>query len=223
MAFRIAVVMALVACVPWLMFMGAGPLTTDIVLSNPTHLLPLGGDGWIDFAATWQQARCGRRILLLEDSGGNLVRLGIVPPRHELERKLLVDKGVPAGAIEVVRRDGDPEWADDLHSWIGDHPSARVLVVASEFRTRLVALELRRARRHDELPRRSTTGVHGLSDRRFGRNDWWRSRAGASTFASAWLDLIHAILMGPPRPDDYPPWDAVAYERELVLRTGNER
>ena len=193
------------------------PLVYEKNAPGAQYLLLLGGPDRLTFAARWAREDPRRTILLRADRWGNLVRYGIVPPSDIVAAKKLEELGIPRGRIEVIPTDPDGDWADDLELWRRDRGDVPVLVVVDRFRSAEAAMQWRRyyanaGRGDPDLP----GGIWPLVEPSWEGGRWRRSRRGWAAVAGAWLDLIHAWLVGPPQPGDIPAWDAMEYTRQLA-------
>ena len=201
------------------------PLVCESPAPGARYLLVLSGPQRMTFAARWAREDPRRTILLRADRWGNLVRYGIVPPADAVAAKKLQELGIPRGRIEIIPADPDGEWADDLELWRRDQDGAQVLVAVDRFHSAEAAMQWRRFcsdadRANPDLP----GGIQPLIEPSWEGGRWRRSRRGWVAVAGAWLDLIHAWLVGPPQPGDIPQWDAMEYTRQLadqVARQGS--
>ncbi len=190
-------------------------LVVDQPCEAPSHVLLIGGDSAHDRAAELLRDDPRRRVLLIPWRPGRLTRVGLLPPAHQIARRALLERDVPAEAIHVLQGQARSQWqaARLLDDYLAAHPRAEVVVLCDRFASRRHRLVLDRVLDPRRAQRMS---VRGLRDRRYDETDWWRVRRGAKEFLTAGIVLTHAWLAGetPPAPE----WDPDEYERELVSR-----
>jgi len=191
----------------------AQTLIIDEAGEEDDNLAILGCDTCYYVAAEAFNRGLFRRVLVFEDSGRNLVKLGIIEPRHASARRQLTRHGVPGEAIVVVDVKGNTAWhaVDSLGNWMKQDQTARVQVLTSQFGSRCLRDMFDRAL--DE-PLAERVHVVGLPDRRFDETNWWRSRVGVKTVMNSLLALGRVRCIGRPT-SDLEHWDPIEYENQL--------
>jgi len=166
-----------------------------------------------DRAAAFVHEGNGRRILLVEPKPGRLVEAGILPPFEAQELAELAARRVPQGAVTVLGGKARDLWEEArlLDPWLRGNPDARVVLLASRFRSRCERYVLRAVLGPEEASR---IAVAAVADRRYDESNWWKSRTGAKEFFAAWVAWAYAWGQGGEHPKP-PLWDPDDYERQL--------
>jgi uncharacterized SAM-binding protein YcdF (DUF218 family) len=176
------------------------------------------GENPYDRAAAFYGEDNSRRILIFEPRPGRLVEIGILPSFETLTRSQLENRRVPREAVTVLGgpvRDGWDE-ARRLGPWLQQHSGARVVLLSSRFHSRCGHYLLKSVLGAEDATR---VAVVAFPDLRYDETNWWKSRAGAKEFFSAWVGLLYAWWQGEARPEP-PVWDPDDYERELQRGVG---
>lgn len=168
-----------------------------IWLRSDTGVAP-AGDGALDAAAALWRANPKAKILLTQSISSRLVELGVLPSYPETVRRELEPRGVPPEAIRLVEAaEGGPALEvravlDYLASRMPPENSkneVHVVVFGEQFAASAMQCEIDRALAESTLP----VAIHrrGLRDRRFGAEDWWRSRSGVKACMYGYLGLFY--------------------------------
>ncbi len=116
---------------------------------------------------------------------------GLVPSDHELMRRVLLARGVPAAVIVLLpgEVDSTADEARSLKRYLAENPGRTVAVVTNNFHTR-------RARRifRSELDGAADLPFFAAPTDGFDANDWWRSEAGCTTYADEYLKLLGNVV-----------------------------
>jgi len=174
------------------------------------------GDHRFQTAADLYQEDPRRVILIGRSFPDRLVELGILPPREEVARSRLEERGVPAGAIEFFGEKCRDIWETGraFKGWMAAHPRSRILILCDRFRSRQTLLALEQVLDADEIAR---IGIRPLRGYRYDETNWWKVRSGVKGFVSAWLGLwcVWAFGEPPQRPEI---WTVDEYEAEIARR-----
>lgn len=160
-----------------------------------------------------------RRVILVARSFPNrLVELGILPPREEVARSRLEERGVPASAVAFFGESCRDGWetARALGTWMQTHPNARILVVCERFRSRQLHMTLGQVLSPDEVAR---IDIRTLPNYLYDETNWWKVRPGLKGFVGAWLGWWCVWAFGEP-PERPPVWTADEYEAEIARSIG---
>ena len=115
-----------------------------------------------------------------------------VPPYHEINRRVLVNRGIAADAITILPSNAKTtrDEAAALAGFLKTHSDARVIVVTNDFHTRRSRWIFARS-----LGERAaqTTFFSAPSDD-FDWNYWWRSEAGFVTVGTEYLKFAAYIV-----------------------------
>ncbi|MBI4484037.1 MAG: hypothetical protein HY652_14255 [Acidobacteria bacterium] len=120
------------------------------------------------------------RVALERTRPSRLERLGLLPPPHEVWRKVLEAEGVPAEAIVTI---GSPvedrrKRERPLATFLRSRGKSRVIVVASAPWSRLSRNDLLRGLAGSSVEVR----MYPVRPREFDESTWWRSRHGLVTY-----------------------------------------
>jgi uncharacterized SAM-binding protein YcdF (DUF218 family) len=146
-------------------------------------------------AAALVRAGLAERVLVPQTQVGPEVADGIVPPTHEIIRRVLLLRGVPAERIVILHgatghTHGDAELLDD---YLDTQPELRVTVVTSHYHTRRTRWAFRRVlgERAGQVAFVSAPAEHFTAD------DWWQVEAGFMAVTSEYLKLaFYAVRYG---------------------------
>lgn len=145
-------------------------------------------------AASLISAGYAERILIptnvrtLETSGGDAV------PGHEALRKILVARGVPVEAVEILDAETDSTFGDAsaLAAALEKHPGKRVTLVTNDFHTRRTRWVF-----HNVLDNKIGPGqvrILGVPAEHYGADDWWRTKEGFEAYAFEYIKLAAYYL-----------------------------
>ena len=150
-------------------------------------VLVLGGDSATRpfVAAALFKAGLARGVLVSRVKAAPEVDEGLMPPDHEVMRRVLRARGVPARAIVLLpgECDSTADEARALATFLADEPHAVVAVVTNAYHTRRARSIFRRA-----LAERSVEllFVAAPTDG-FDETNWWRFETGVRTYASEYV------------------------------------
>jgi len=136
-----------------------------------------GGEDTRPFAAAaLVKAGWARRALVAEVAPTPEVRDGIVPPYHEINRQVLLKRGVPAADVVILPGAAATTYdeAVALAAFLEDRPGARVLVVTNDYHTRRSRWVFARVLADRA---RQVSFVSAPTDE-FPMDRWWRSQMG---------------------------------------------
>jgi hypothetical protein len=213
----IAAVIVLAGFVAWhprLLSAVGGYLVLEQPCERPGYVLVLQGDHRYDRAAELSRGSTGCRIVLIDGYPQRVEEMGLLPTGATIGRRALIERGVPAEAIEVIHAPtatNDWQRMRAFGQWLDERPSAPVLVLCA-----------RSGGRHlrgiiDQILPASTAArvsVCCLSDRYFDESSWWRNKPGMKTFFASALQLVYDGVYGEPD-DKLRTWDPAEYEKSL--------
>jgi uncharacterized SAM-binding protein YcdF (DUF218 family) len=138
-------------------------------------------------AAALVKAGLAKRVLLATARNAPEVQDGVFPPEHEIARRVLVGRGVPAEAVVVLPGECDST-IDEAHAlgrFLDREPGVSVAVVTSGYHTRRARGLFRKV-----LGRRmaGVMFVAAPTDG-FDETNWWRYRAGVRTYLNEYVKL----------------------------------
>jgi uncharacterized SAM-binding protein YcdF (DUF218 family) len=180
---------------PWLLPLAGAHLD----VSTPPHavddVLVLGGgaDTRPFVAAALYKAGLARRVLLPTVRSSPESADGAVPAEHEIMRQVLLKRGVPSEAIELLPGEVSTtaEEARALRQYLDEHPGRRLAVVTNDYHTR-------RARwifRSEIGDRAADVAFFAASTDDFDAHDWWQSETGFKRYCDEYVKLL-AYLVG---------------------------
>jgi hypothetical protein len=161
-------------------------IATFMTIRDPLEradlILPLYHDGdTVPFAAAELYRRgYARQVAVWRTRPTRLEALGLLPPPHEIWRRVLEAEGVPPEAIVVIGSKivTEVEPAGDVAAFLRSREKARVIVVASAPLSRLSRHHLRRGLTGSPIELR----MYPVWPREFDERTWWRSRRGWITY-----------------------------------------
>ena len=169
---------------------GEAPRQADCVLVMP------GEETTRPFvAAALVKAGLAERVLIPENILSPEVADDIVPPTHEISRRILLRRGVAENRIEILPGTTSNTFADGqaLAEFIESSPDARVLVVTNGYHTRRTRWVLRRVL-GDRMQR--VTMVSAPYDN-FQPEQWWRMEEGFLAVVGEYLKMaIYTVRYG---------------------------
>ena len=121
------------------------------------------------------------RVILYRERPTRLVKLGFLPPTHQIWRRLLEAQGVPANAIATIGPpvDTDVELGQALAT---GHRPRRGIVVTSRPQSRVARNALRRGLDGAAVDLR----IHAVTPAEINPRAWWRSRTGWIAYFDAY-------------------------------------
>jgi len=194
---RLSVGLLLVAVVLALLWAGRAPLLRAAArwldVGGPPrradYIMVLNGDESTRpfAAAALAKAHWARRVLIAEVVPTPAVIEGICPAYHDINRQVLLKRGVPAARIVILpgRAATTYDEAKALAAFLQDRPHARVLVVTSDYHTRRSRWAFARALGEWAG---QVSFVSAPSDQ-FNMDRWWQDQWGLVAIASEYLKL----------------------------------
>jgi hypothetical protein len=168
--------------------------------------LVLGGDRCYREASRLYHEGTIRGILLIEFAPSRLTRIGILPSKEELARRLLAKLNVPDSAIDVVRGRAASEWDEARHlgDWLAEHPGNTLLVICPRFAGRE-----RRWLYSQVLGTDGTANLtwYPLRDRRYDETNWWHRKEGVLDVFNSYASFGYVRFNGE-QPSTWRQWDA---------------
>jgi uncharacterized SAM-binding protein YcdF (DUF218 family) len=152
-----------------------------------------GGSGTRPFvAAALFKAGLARRILVPRVKPAPEVRDGLAPADHEVMRRVLRARGVPAEAILLLGEECDStaDEARALGAFLAAEPPARVAVVTNGYHTRRARSIFRRALGESAA---ALVFVAAATDG-FDETNWWRFESGVRTYANEYVKLAVQLV-----------------------------
>jgi uncharacterized SAM-binding protein YcdF (DUF218 family) len=156
-----------------------------IVLGGGVHTRPF-------VAAALVKTGRAQRVLLATIKAPYRSAEGFGVPEHEITKKILLARGVPAE--QIVQLAGECNSTEDeanaLARFLDQEPGLRVAVVTSNFHTRRTRLLLARVlgQRMQQI-----TFVGAPTDS-FDAETWWQDEEGVVTYSTEYLKLLQAML-----------------------------
>jgi hypothetical protein len=163
-------------------------MTVRSPLERADFILPLyhDSDSVSASVADLYRQRLAPRVVLHRVEPDRLEKLGLVPPPHEVWRKLLEARGVPARAIETIGSgvENDVELGSAVAGLARGSGSRRIrgIVVASAPGSRLSRDALRQGLGESPVD----VWMHPVMPREIDERAWWRSRAGWVAYFDAY-------------------------------------
>jgi hypothetical protein len=150
----------------------------------------------------------------MEKRQPRIAQVGVVPTLGTAARDELIDRGVPAEAIQVVSTDALSNWRlivalDQFLSQVA--PGERATVVCPEIQTRYFRRIIRNAVGPSRIDR---IQLHGLKPPGFHAGNWWVNRTAIAKVAMAYLRLAFVSLQGEGA-FDTEGWSPESYEERL--------
>jgi uncharacterized SAM-binding protein YcdF (DUF218 family) len=180
---------------PWLLPLAGAYLDVSTPPRAVDDVMVLGGgpDTRPFVAAAVYKAGLANRILLPTVRPSSESADGLVPADHEIMRRVLLKRGVPAEAIVMLPGEvnSTAEEARSLQQYLEEHPGRRVAVVTNDYHTR-------RARwifRTEIGDRAADLPFFAAPTDDYDANDWWRSETGLKQYANEYVKLF-AYLVG---------------------------
>ena len=178
-----------------------------------TSLQSPEGDRCYDVAAKLWRENPSASVLVVEPPDNRIVEAGALPSFATISRRELSKRGVPREAVVTLPRQGIDDWttALALGNRLRDRPESAVVLLCDEFHSARL-----RAVIDESVGEKGASQVRimPLSDRRFNRDDWWKTRTGARTVGMEWLVLLQHWFSD--RESCPPPADADKYERCVI-------
>jgi uncharacterized SAM-binding protein YcdF (DUF218 family) len=179
----------LIAAGHWLAA-GERPRVTDFVM-----VLPGGAETRPFVAAALVRRGWAQRVLIPQTEELPAVDDGVMPPNHELIRRVLEVRGVANERIQVLPGRSNSTWTDAaaLREFLTVNPQATVAVVTNDYHVRRSQWVFRKVLGHaaDRL-----CFISAPTDS-FSPNDWWRYEAGLQAYLGEFGKfLIYLVLYG---------------------------
>lgn len=116
----------------------------------------------------------------------------ILPPEHDVTRRILTILGVPDDAVVLLRGDHASTFDEivSLRDFLRDHPEATVLVVTDALHTRRTAWSVRRVLGPDA----ERVGFISAAGDGFDPNRWWAYPEGFYFVLSEYLKLVFYLF-----------------------------
>ncbi len=161
---------------------GERPRAADYVM-----VLNGGEDSRPFAAAALVKAHWARRALVAETAPSPDVIDGIVPPYHEVNRRVLVNRGVPAADVAILPGAAATTYdeAVALAAFLQQHPHARVLVVTNDCHTRRSRWVFARVLGD----RAGQVSLVSAPSDEFPMDRWWQSQVGLLSIATEYPKL----------------------------------
>ncbi len=167
-----------------------GFLDTSESPGSADYILILGGDYEYRpaVAAALYKAGYSRHILLVTGRIGPGAAEEATLPGVEVNRNVLVARGVPRTAIEILdgEVDSTADEADALARFLESRPGCSVLIVTTDLHTRRAS---RTFRRHVGARAASLRFVAAPSHG-FDASDWWQSEDGLVAYLNEYTKLV---------------------------------
>jgi len=166
----------------WWLDVGKDPQPADcaLIMGGSQNTRP-----WV--AAALYRAGLVRRVLVTRIAPTAEVADRLVPPWQEITRGVLLHRGVPSEAIELIGHDCHNTFheAEALRGFLQTSPETRVLVVTSSFHTRRVRWTMRRVLGDQS----AQVVVVSAPEDGVSPHDWWQSRQGFQLVAAEYCKL----------------------------------
>jgi uncharacterized SAM-binding protein YcdF (DUF218 family) len=146
-------------------------------------------------AAALVNAGLAKHVLVTEVIATPLVADQIIPPYHEINRQVLLRRGVPADRISILPAQAATTFdeANALAAFLKDRPNASVLIVTNDCHTR---------RSRWAFARVLAGGIGRVSfvsapTDQFSMDRWWQNEEGFVTIVTEYLKLaFYAVRYG---------------------------
>lgn len=153
-------------------------------------------------------------ILIYREEPTRLVVVGAVAPYEQLALQKFVEYGVDPNSVTTLPAACLSDWdvARRLNTWLQEHPSKRVRVLADQFSSRRIQMLI--DRRVDASHRDQVT-IEGVPDTRYDETNWWTRRSGIKSFLFNVCRIQYVWWIGEDvkTPVD---WSADKYEAALL-------
>jgi uncharacterized SAM-binding protein YcdF (DUF218 family) len=140
--------------------------------------------------------KSGRARTVLVPTTGQLTQAtaSLVPPEHEIIRRVLVARGVPADSIVLLPGavSSTLDEARALREFLDEHPDSTVAVVTHPFHTRRARVLFGRVLG----PRLSQLHFVTAPAESYGANNWWQTENGTVAYLSEYVKLAYCLLGG---------------------------
>ncbi|MBS0205651.1 MAG: YdcF family protein [Planctomycetes bacterium] len=115
-----------------------------------------------------------------------------LPPEHQIQREVLLARGVPRESIQLLSGsvDSTRDEARILGAFLASRPDATIAVVTSDFHTRRTRMIFRK-----RLPG-SRDRLHFIATPTdgFGRENWWRFKDGVLWYTFEYIKLCRELF-----------------------------
>jgi uncharacterized SAM-binding protein YcdF (DUF218 family) len=151
-----------------------------------------GGENTRPFvAAALVKAGWARKILVADVAPSSTMLDGILPAYHEINRRVMIQRGVPEDDILILPGKGVSTFdeAESLSIFLKDRPSAKVLVVTDDFHTRRSRWAFARALGD----RAGQTSFISAKTEDFFMDAWWKDERGVAIILSEYLKMAYYV------------------------------
>jgi hypothetical protein len=190
------------------------PATVQFVWVVPEHDYRL--EHHFSVAIKWYHENPQLKFLCVEQHPINLVREGVITPRHVWIQEHLEGQGIPAESIEVVSGGARNllESGTLLCEWMADRADAELTVVCERFTSRAVRSRVNRAFGN----RKGRVYVYGAANPAYDDDNWWKHRGAVKNWMVGATKLLFGWTRGGSE-SPHKPWDVQQYERRLTELT----
>jgi hypothetical protein len=150
-------------------------------------VLILGGDRQFDLAADLYHPGA-TTVLIYRSRPDRMVRMGIMPPAHEIARRELLKRGISSQDLDELAGASLSRSTIGvaLGGWLAEHPERKVHVLCDRFTSRTWKVAFRR----DVDPSLARQiFIEPLPDRQFDETNWWRSKVGTMAVVNGYIRL----------------------------------
>ena len=132
------------------------------------------------------------KILLLNARRNDTDDLGITTPSTELTRQVLLNKGVPEGAVVVIG-EGVASTHDEcvaVRAWVETNHAKRIIIPTDPFHTRRVQWFFRKALKGTGAEIRT----EAVTPREYTATDWWQHEEGLIAFQNEVIKFAYYLV-----------------------------
>jgi uncharacterized SAM-binding protein YcdF (DUF218 family) len=129
------------------------------------------------------------RILIMQPKPGPASVLGLIPSEAELTRRILINRGVPASALVILRNEVTSSYEESmaLLDWVKTNAIKSVIIPTDIFHTRRVRWLYRKELNNTGIQVR----VEAVPVLEYTARDWWRSEHGVVAFQNEVLKFVY--------------------------------
>jgi hypothetical protein len=168
-------------------------IVSDTVTHGDAAVVLGGGLGVRPFvAADLYRQGIVSKIVVSQVAEERFVDMGVIPGHTEINRKILLQSGVPDTAIETfgIANKNTAEEAASLKDW-ADRNASSVLIIPTEI---FSARRVRWIFRHEFSDKSIRIEVPSFEPERYSRAEWWKTEDGMITFQNEVLKYIYYRL-----------------------------
>jgi hypothetical protein len=168
-------------------------IVSDPVTQADAAIVLGGGLGVRPFvAADLYRQGIVRKIVVSQVAEERFVNMGIIPGHTEINRKILLQLGVPDTAIETfgIANKNTADEAASLKDW-ADRNASSVLIIPTEI---FSARRVRWIFRHEFSEKSVRIEVSSFEPERYSRAEWWKTEDGMIAFQNEVLKYIYYRL-----------------------------